>query len=307
MKDDKLKHKFQANEEDDFEFESNSISNTSLLHTINKQLSAMPTQSNTSSKLLPLPELTRKGSYDDTNVTRLAKLIPTLKQTDIKVDLENKPLFIGVAGGTASGKTTVCEIIKEEFGDFCCMVAFDMFYKGLSDEDHKNAENYNFDSPNALDFDLAYDKICSLLKYEDVKIPVYDFTLHKRKPNEFEQLRCQPLLIFEGIFALYEQRFRDLFDLSIFVLTDDDIRLSRRITRDTQERGRRVEEVLGQYNRFVKKSYDEFIKPTMKYADIIVPKGKENRKGIEFIINNLKLCVPQDDIEKISAKGGSTK
>ena len=114
----------------------------------------------------------------------------------------------------------------------------------MSDEDHENAANYNFDSPNALDFDLAYEKILSLLRYEDVSIPIYDFAAHRRKANEVETLKCQPLLIFEGILALYERRFRDLMDLSIFVLTDDDIRLSRRIQRDTAERGRSVEDVL---------------------------------------------------------------
>ena len=185
------------------------------------------------------------------------------------------------------------------------------------DEDHKNAANYNFDSPNALDFDLAYEKILALLRYEDVKIPIYDFATHKRsvssnfisnlnifpnnrRDNEYTTLKCQPLLIFEGILALYEKRFRDLMDLTIFVLTDDDIRLSRRIQRDTAERGRSVEDVLAQYNRFVKKSYDEFVKPSMKYADIIVPKGKSNTKGIEFVINNLKLQIPYDDLESIS-------
>lgn len=215
-----------------------------------------------------------------------------LIEKSLHVDLKKKPLFIGVTGGTASGKTSVCEIIKQEFGQKCCLIAFDSFYKGLSDEDHDNAENYNFDSPNALDFDLAYEKILSLLRYEDVDIPIYDFATHRRKVSEFETLKCQPLLIFEGILALYEKRFRDLMDLSIFVLTDDDIRLSRRIQRDTAERGRSVEDVLAQYNRFVKTSYDEFIKPTMKYADIIVPKGKSNTKGIEFVVNNLKLQIP---------------
>ena len=134
-----------------------------------------------------------------------------------------------------------------------------------------------------------------------MKIPIYDFATHKRKENEYEVLKCQPLLIFEGILALYEKRFRDLMDLSIFVLTDDDIRLSRRIQRDTAERGRSVEDVLAQYNKFVKKSYDEFIKPSMKYADIIIPKGKSNTKGIEFVVNNLKLQISQDELEKISA------
>lgn len=179
----------------------------------------------------------------------------------------------------------------------CCIVEFDAFYKGLSEEQHEHAADYNFDSPNALDFDLAYEKILQLLKYQDVEIPIYDFVTHKRNENEHRQLAAQPILIFEGIFALYEKRFRDLMDLTIFVLTDDDLRLARRIKRDMAERGRMIQDILAQYNRFVKSSYDEFTKPTMKYADIIVPRGKENVKGIEFVINNLKLSIPQDDLE----------
>lgn len=101
----------------------------------------------------------------------------------MKFDIKIRPLFIGVTGGTASGKTSVCDIIKKEFGDRCCVVTFDSFYKGLSEEEHENANNYNFDSPNALDFDLAYQKINCLLKYEDVEVPIYDFATHQRKEN----------------------------------------------------------------------------------------------------------------------------
>ena len=103
--------------------------------------------------------------------------------------------------------------------------------------------------------------------------------------------------------ALYEQRFRDMMDLKIFVLTDDDIRLARRIQRDIAERGRGVEDVLAQYNRFVKPSYDEFIKPTMKYADIIVPKGRSNTKGIDFVISNLKIRVPLEELNENFSAG----
>lgn len=97
-------------------------------------------------------------------------------------------------------------------------------------------------------------------------------------------LQAQPILIFEGILALYEKRFRDLMDLKIFVMTDDDIRLSRRIQRDLSERGRSIEDILLQYNRFVKTSYDEFIKPTMKFSDIIIPHGRSNTVAIDFVI-----------------------
>lgn len=137
-----------------------------------------------------------------------------------------------------------------------------------------------------------------MLRYEDVEIPIYDFATHARKEGELEQVQCQPLLIFEGIMALYEKRFRDLMDLKIFVMTDDDIRLSRRIRRDIAERGRTIEDVLRQYNKFVKASYDEFIKPVMKYADIIIPHGRSNTVAIEFVMENLKIKVPKGNLEE---------
>ena len=100
------------------------------------------------------------------------------------LDVSMKPLFIGVTGGTAGGKTTVCDIIAKEFESMCSIVTFDNFYKGLSPEQHKDAENYNFDSPNALDFDLCYSKLKELLEYKDIEIPVYDFATHKRVVGE---------------------------------------------------------------------------------------------------------------------------
>ena len=169
----------------------------------------------------------------------------------------------------------------------CSIVTFDNFYKGLTKEEHDNAENYDFDSPNALDFDLAYSKISELLTYKDVEIPVYDFTTHSRIVGQSEIVKAQPIIIFEGIMSMYEERFRDLMDLKIFVMTDDDIRLARRITRDISERGRTIEQVLKQYNRFVKGSYDSYIKPIQKFADIIVPYGRHNTIAIDFIVSNL--------------------
>jgi uridine kinase len=121
------------------------------------------------------------------------------------------------------------------------------------------------------------------------------------RPGESEILRAQPILIFEGIMSLYEKRFRDLMDLKIFVMTDDDIRLSRRIQRDMAERGRTVEDILAQYNRFVKPSYDEFIKPIMKYADIIIPHGRSNTVAIDFVLQNLKTRVNLNTVDDLSS------
>ena len=136
---------------------------------------------------------------------------------------------------------------------------------------------------------MAYESIKSLIAGEDVKIPIYDFATHKRKINETEEIKSAPIIIFEGIHAISERRFRDIMDLKIFVLTPDDIRLARRIERDISERGRTVVDVLAQYNRFVKPAYDDFIKPTMKFADLIIPFSSHNQNAVEMLIQNLKI------------------
>ena len=165
------------------------------------------------------------------------------EQAKISTTTKVRPLFIGVTGGTASGKTSLCRRLGEQLKTNVALVSLDHFYKGLSDEDHDNAHLYNFDHPDALDFELAYEKITELLDDRDCEIPTYDFATHKRT-NVMTRIATAPIVIFEGIHALYEQRFRDLMDLKIFVLTPDDIRLARRITRDIEDRGREVVDVL---------------------------------------------------------------
>ena len=158
-----------------------------------------------------------------------------------------KPYFIGISGGTASGKTTLCKELYQNLSeiqqskgpkgdtiskfrlklDKCILLSMDNFYKGLSKEDHDNAHNYNFDHPNSLDFDAAYEVVQKLMKYEDADIPNYDFATHSRTDVE-THLEKSNFILFEGIFALYDKRIRDMMDLKLFVHEDDDIRLSRR-------------------------------------------------------------------------------
>eukprot|EP00347_Sterkiella_histriomuscorum_P022397 403330634 len=208
--------------------------------------------------------------------------------TAIQQSKSKKPLLIGVTGGTAS----------ERIGLNCTYISLDSFYKGLSEEDHENAHNYNFDHPNALDFDCAYEIIQQLLEGKDCKIPIYDFTSHGRVEGQYESVQSSPIIIFEGILSLYDFRIRDLMDVKIFVLTDDDIRLARRLLRDCSERGRTIDGVLFQYNRFVKKAYDEYIKPTMKYANIIVPFGSDNTTAIDFIVQNLRSKLKETELRR---------
>ena len=145
-----------------------------------------------------------------------------------------RPYFIGIAGGTASGKTTLCREIIEQLGvvgDFT-MITMDNFYKDLTPEQMANVDNYNFDSPDSLDFDEMYEAVQKLVQYEDVQIPDYDFSINSRTAEKVT-LRASHFILFEGILALHDERLRDLMDLKIYVNEDSDIRLLRRIKRDT--------------------------------------------------------------------------
>lgn len=201
--------------------------------------------------------------------------------------MARRPLLVGVSGGTASGKTSVCRIITQALGINCVLISMDNFYKGLSPEDHDNAANYNFDHPNALDFDELHKCLSNLLANESTDIPIYDFSTHSRT-SERQHIEPADLILFEGIFSLYEERIRELMSLKIFVQTDDDVRLARRLLRDTKERGRTVTGIIQQYMRFVKPAFDGYIQPTMKYADIILPNGAQNKVGIELITEYLQ-------------------
>lgn len=209
--------------------------------------------------------------------------------------MSDPPIFIGVCGGTASGKTTLCRRIEEALGVQCTVLAMDHFYKGLTAEELPMVHEYNFDHPNAIDFDEIYLAIQKLLKREDAMIPIYNFKTHSRESDR-QVIRSSNLVLYEGIFALSDKRVRDLMKLKVFVQTDDDIRLCRRLLRDTKQRGRDPEGILNQYFKFVKPSYDEYIRPTMKHADIIVPHGAHNDVAIELIVMNLKnyLGMPMD-------------
>lgn len=173
---------------------------------------------------------------------------------------EGRPYFIGIAGGTASGKTTLCrEIIKQlnMVGDFT-LLTMDNFYKDLTPEQMADVANYNFDSPDSLDFDEMYEAVQGLLEYKDVQIPDYDFSTNSRKQEKIT-LKASHFILFEGILALHDERLRDLMDFKIFVHEDADTRLLRRIKRDTTERGRTVDGVLFQWHKTVKPSYDEWV------------------------------------------------
>ncbi|KAI4320492.1 hypothetical protein MLD38_033969 [Melastoma candidum] len=210
-----------------------------------------------------------------------------------------RPFVIGVAGGTASGKTTVCNMIVSQLHDQrVVLVNQDSFYHSLSGEKLQRVHEYNFDHPDAFNTDLLLSCMVKLKQGEPVSIPVYDFKSHT-STEEACKVNPSDVIILEGILVLHDRRVRDLMHMKIFVDTDSDIRLARRIRRDTVERGRNIQSVLQQYDRFVKPSFDEFILPTMKHADVIIPRGGDNNVAIDLIIRNIQTKLSQHDLCKI--------
>ncbi|KAH6565553.1 hypothetical protein BASA50_002294 [Batrachochytrium salamandrivorans] len=200
-----------------------------------------------------------------------------------------KPYIIGIAGGSASGKTSVSQrIIKQLKVPWVVLICMDSFYKSLSPEEIESAHRseHDFDHPDAFDHDLLFETLTNLKKGIKVDVPIYDFATHSRL-KKTTSIYGANVIIFEGILSLHDQRVRDVMDLKIFVDADDDIRLSRRLRRDIAERGRNVHGVLSQYSRFVKPSFDLFIYPTLRFADVILPRGLDNVAAIDVITKHV--------------------
>ncbi|KAJ1565430.1 Uridine-cytidine kinase-like 1, partial [Cladochytrium tenue] len=196
-----------------------------------------------------------------------------------------QPYIIGIGGGSASGKTSVSHRIIQQLGvPWVVLLQMDSFYKSLTKEQIAEAfkNNYDFDHPNAFDFDILYDTLLKLKQGIKVDVPVYDFTTHSRLAKT-TPIYGANVVIFEGIFALYDPQVRSLMDLKLFVDTDADVRLARRLRRDIAERGRDIHGVLQQYRRYVKPAFDEHIARTMTHADVIIPRGLDNVAAIDLI------------------------
>ncbi|XP_053782739.1 uridine-cytidine kinase-like 1 isoform X5 [Desmodus rotundus] len=203
---------------------------------------------------------------------------------------QSKEAFaIGLGGGSASGKTTVARMIIEALDvPWVVLLSMDSFYKVLTRQQQEQAalNNYNFDHPDAFDFDLIVSTLQKLKQGKSVKVPVYDFTTHSRK-KDWKTLYGANVIIFEGIMAFADKALLELLDMKIFVDTDSDIRLVRRLRRDISERGRDITGVIKQYNKFVKPAFDQYIQPTMRLADIVVPRGSGNTVAIDLIVQHV--------------------
>lgn len=194
-----------------------------------------------------------------------------------------KPFLIGVAGGSGSGKTTVVNHIIERVGpENLVLIQHDSYYRDLEHLTFEERAKQNFDHPSSLETELLVRHVEALTNGYSVEVPIYDFKEHVRK-EETQTLVPKPVILVDGILIFFEKALRDLMHLKLFVDTDSDVRLLRRLRRDILERKRSVESVLDQYERFVRVMHLEFVEPTKRYADIIIPHGGENHAALDVL------------------------
>ncbi|TNN21136.1 Uridine-cytidine kinase-like 1 [Schistosoma japonicum] len=206
-----------------------------------------------------------------------------------------QPFVIGICGGSASGKTSVARVIIESLDiQWVSLISLDSYYKDLTPEQKLQAIacHYNFDHPSAFDFDLLESHLCRLREGKTIEVPEYDFKTHSRT-SKTNTVYGANIIIIEGILVFYSQAVSKLMDLKVFVDTDADERLARRLRRDISERGRELNSVLGQYMRFVKPSYEQFIAPSMAQADIIIPRGGQNVVALQLIVQHINKRLKQ--------------
>lgn len=200
----------------------------------------------------------------------------------------NKPILIGITGGTGSGKSSIADAIYSSFSNECiAMIQQDMYYKDQSDLSMEERIKTNYDHPKAFDNDLLIKHLNDLSNGISIDKPIYDFSAHNRAK---ETVRVEPrsIIIVEGILVLEDIRLRELLDIKVYVDTDADIRILRRLVRDINERGRTVDSVINQYLEVVRPMHLQFTEPTKRYADIIVPEGGQNKVAIDILVSKIK-------------------
>ena len=206
-----------------------------------------------------------------------------------------RPIIIGVTGGSGSGKTSVSRAIFDQLhGHSLMMLQEDSYYKSQDDIPFEERTKVNYDHPYAFDTDLLIEQLEDLLNWKTIEIPVYDYAAHTRSKEVLVQ-EPREVIIVEGILTLNDARLRDLMDIKIFVDTDDDIRIIRRIQRDIEERGRTLQSVIDQYLETVKPMYHQFIEPSKRYADIIVPEGGENQVAIDLLVTKVRDIIRKNE------------
>ena len=203
-----------------------------------------------------------------------------------------KTIVIGVAGGTGSGKTTVSHRILEQVGaENVAYVQHDSYYRDRSHLSPEERALVNFDHPDALETALFAEHVRSLIAGAIVQIPMYDFRTHTRRSRTM-QLVPRPVVLLEGILILADKDLRDLMDIRVFVDTDADTRFIRRLRRDIEERGRTMDSVIRQYEATVKPMHLEFVEPSKRYADVIIPEGGFNEVGVDMLVTKIRSLIP---------------
>jgi len=204
--------------------------------------------------------------------------------------MELNPIIIGIAGGTGSGKSTLAENIEKEFKHNITMLSHDYYYKSNSELPFEERKKLNYDHPDAFETDLLIAHLNKLKNGETIKRPSYSFVEHLRE-NETYEVVPRKVIIVEGILLFENKTLRDMMDIKIYVDTDADIRFIRRLLRDVQERGRTLDSVVEQYTTTVKPMHEQFVEPSKKYADIIVPEGGYNMVALNMIVEKIRSII----------------
>lgn len=198
------------------------------------------------------------------------------------------PFLVGVAGGTGSGKTTLSQAILQQIGaERVAYIQHDSYYVDRSSIPPGDRQAVNYDHPDALENQLLISHLKTLLEYKPIEKPIYDFKTHTRK-RETERVEPKDIILLEGILILVDPRLRELMNLKVFVDTDADVRLLRRIKRDIEERGRTIQSVMDQYLSTVRPMHLEFVDPSKRYADLIIPEGGFNEIGVDVIVQKTR-------------------
>jgi len=218
------------------------------------------------------------------------KMLPFGKKTlSLRQENFKTMIIIGIAGGSGSGKTTVVKRIAKVLPPRCAaVIPLDSYYNDTTDLTDEERRQINFDHPDAFDWKLLTEQINRLKHGKAIEQPTYSYVLSNRLPETIH-VDPKPVIILEGIMTLHYKKLRDMMDLKIYVDTDSDVRLIRNIRRDVVERGRTVEMVLSHYENDVKPMHEQFIEPTKKFADLIIPWGRENKRGIDILKTYIEL------------------
>ena len=222
------------------------------------------------------------------------KPVPEREAAPGKKPAEKKPVTVGICGGTGSGKTTLAERISEAFGNDAVLIGMDTYYKDYPELSFAERAKMNYDHPDAFDTELFLSHIRALKEGKAIDMPTYDYAGYARKP-ECRRVESRRLVIVEGILLFENQALVNELDIKLFVDTDADVRLARRLLRDVKERGRTLDSVVSQYLGTVKPMHEQFVEPYKRRADIIVPEGGHNRVALTMLIDSIRRKLAAED------------